>query len=435
MQFGVLWLRVMIRIYNGKVLKFMDSGIEITQEELWIENQVIVYIGLAQNEHPKFEKEINLDGNIVMPGFSNAHTHSLMILFRSMFNRKPLFEWLKCVCPLEKLITQVDAYVLAKFAIMNYLMNGVTSTFDMCPTRHVETYINANVDSGFRTGVCCAISLNSKEKLDSIEDLYCKYNAFNPLIRYSLGFHSIYNTDEDILKKIAELGRKYKAPVFMHNSETTDEIRYSNEKYGMSPTQFFDEFGLFEFGGGGFHCTHLSFEDLGIFSRKRLYSVMNITSNLWLASGIPPITQLANSNVRLAFGTDGAGSNSGMDIFFEMRLFALLQRISERNIPNYAEILKSAVLNGVRLMGFQNCGSIVMGGVADLIVVDISKANMAPMTNLVDNLVMSCNSGNVVTTIVGGKVLYDHGKYFIGDDSLEIQAKVEQIKNRILCAL
>lgn len=435
MQFDALWLNAMIRIYNGKILKFIDNGIELTPDELWIKNQKIVYIGPAQNESPDFEKTINLEGNILMPGFSNAHTHSLMILFRSMFNRKPLFEWLKCVSPLEKMITQEDAYVIAKFAIMNYLMNGVTSTFDMCPMRYVETYINANIDSGFRTSVCCAISLNSRKRLDSVESLYCRYNNFNPLIRYLLGFHSIYNTDEDILKRIAELGRKYRAPVFMHNSETADEIRYSNEKYGMSPTRFFDNLGLFEFGGGSFHCTHLSSEDMDIFFRKKLYSVMNITSNLWLESGVPPIDQLFRKNIRLAFGTDGAGSNNGIDMFCEMRLFALLQKIGEeKKAPSYTEILKNATLNGARLMGFRNCGSIVVGGDADLIVIDVSKANMLPMTNFADNIVMSCNSGNVVTTIVGGKILYDHGRYFIGDNSSEIQSRMEQIKNRILGA-
>ena len=75
-----------------------------------------------------------------------------------------------------------------------------------------------------------------------------------------------------------------------------------------------------------------------------------------------------------------------------------------------------------------------MGGDADLIVIDVSKANMLPMTNFADNIVMSCNSGNVVTTIVGGKILYDHGRYFIGDNSSEIQSRMEQIKNRILGA-
>ena len=123
------------------------------------------------------------------------------------------------------------------------------------------------------------------------------------------------------------------------------------------------------------------------------------------------------------------------DMFCEMRLFALLQKIGEeKKAPSYTEILKNATLNGARLMGFRNCGSIVVGGDADLIVIDVSKANMLPMTNFADNIVMSCNSGNVVTTIVGGKILYDHGRYFIGDNSSEIQSRMEQIKNRILGA-
>lgn len=51
------------------------------------------------------------------------------------------------------------------------------------------------------------------------------------------------------------------------------------------------------------------------------------------------------------------------------------------------------------------------GNKADLIVLDISQANMHPVHSIVNNLVYSCSGKDVVLTMVDGKVLYDDGEY------------------------
>ena len=57
---------------------------------------------------------------------------------------------------------------------------------------------------------------------------------------------------------------------------------------------------MFRYGGGGYHCVHMSPEDLDIFAEHSLYAITNPASNLKLASGIAPVsyTHLEQSEFR-----------------------------------------------------------------------------------------------------------------------------------------
>ena len=57
------------------------------------------------------------------------------------------------------------------------------------------------------------------------------------------------------------------------------------------------------------------------------------------------------------------------------------------------------------------CGALREGAKADLIVIDISGANMHPIHSIINNLVYSCSGGDVEMTMVDGKVLYEKGNY------------------------
>ncbi|MDE6863757.1 MAG: amidohydrolase, partial [Eubacterium sp.] len=73
----------MIRFFNGRVLK-LNGSFEITDEEVWTDGNKIVYIGKEQtDDNTAFEREIDLQGNLLMPSFKNAHTHSAMTFARS----------------------------------------------------------------------------------------------------------------------------------------------------------------------------------------------------------------------------------------------------------------------------------------------------------------------------------------------------------------
>lgn len=79
----------MIRFYNGHTLSF-GGGIRITEDEVWVEGGRIVYVGPAKEDMPAFRRQIDLKGDLLMPGFKNAHTHTAMVFLRSYADDLPL---------------------------------------------------------------------------------------------------------------------------------------------------------------------------------------------------------------------------------------------------------------------------------------------------------------------------------------------------------
>ena len=87
-----------IRIYNAKILT-MAEGEGIIEGEIQIEGNRVAYVGTsgsfdAEALQKEWNREINAKGNLVMPGFKNAHTHSGMTFLRSYADDLPLNEWL-----------------------------------------------------------------------------------------------------------------------------------------------------------------------------------------------------------------------------------------------------------------------------------------------------------------------------------------------------
>ncbi|MBR5766153.1 MAG: amidohydrolase, partial [Lachnospiraceae bacterium] len=100
-----------IRFKNARILTMVD-GQDIFEGELWVEGTRITYAGDAMYEQDianagkKFDRTIDCGGNLLMPGFKNAHTHSGMTLMRTYADGLPLQEWLETkIFPLEAKMT------------------------------------------------------------------------------------------------------------------------------------------------------------------------------------------------------------------------------------------------------------------------------------------------------------------------------------------
>src|SRR5699024_3788168 len=144
------------RIYNARI-RTMEEGRKILKGEIQIEDGQIACgkpcDGAEDINKGIWDKEINAQGNLIMPGFKDAHTHSPMTFLRSYADDMKLQEWLfDKVFPAEASLTEDDIYWLTKLAIMEYLTSGITSSFDMYKLKH-ET-ARASEEMGFRMVLC-----------------------------------------------------------------------------------------------------------------------------------------------------------------------------------------------------------------------------------------------------------------------------------------
>ena len=423
-----------IRFYNARILK-MD-GSDVLYGELHVENDRIAYVGEEKNAPVdiKFDREINLGGNLIMPSFKNAHTHSAMTFLRSFADDMPLNDWLfKQVFPMEAKLTADDIYVLAKLAYAEYLTSGITACFDMY--FEPQAMAAAAEETGFRTIMCGSVSGSAEEcdaALLKLDTLYNRYKDKSGFVSYRLGFHAEYTTDVSIMKGIAELSRKYKQPVFTHNSETVSEVRGCIQRNGMTPTALMESMGMFEYGGGGFHCAYLNDEDMEIFVRRGLWAVTNPASNCKLASGIAPLCDMKKRGIKLAIGTDGPASNNALDMFREMYLAAVLQKVLTNDAAAMParSVLEAACCGGAAAMGLDDCDTLETGKRADLIVLDLNMPNMQPMNNIPENIVYSGTKSNVKLTMCAGRILYENGE-FTTLDTAKIYAQSNEIINRM----
>lgn len=428
-----------IRFYNAKILT-MEEDKEIFDGEVWIRDERIIYVGNGKDTDDVYEKqsipcmlwdrEIDCKGNLLMPGFKDAHTHSGMTLLRSYADDLPLNEWLnEQVFPVEAKMTGEDIYELTKLAVLEYLTSGITAVFDMYLTP--ETIAEAFDDMGMRCVQTGAVN-NFSQSPELVEKMYLELNRKSPLQSYVLGFHAEYTCSKELLMKIAELSHKYKAPVFTHLSETKSEVEGCMERYGMTPLAFLDSLGMFDYGGGGYHCVHMTKEDIDLMKKKGLFAVSNPGSNTKLASGIAPVTDFLKAGVPVALGTDGPASNNCLDMFREMFLVTGLAKLREEDAAavDAMEVLKMATVNGAHAMGLADTDILAEGKLADMIMIDLNQPNMQPFNHIAKNIVYSGSKQNVKMTMIHGRILYENGCFQVSDKPEAIYEKANAIINK-----
>ena len=420
-----------IRFRNARILPMETAASPIVEGELWTENDRITLIGDPGNTPiPAFDREIDCEGNLLLPGFKNAHTHSAMTFLRSFADDKPLHNWLhEDVFPMEAHLTGDDIYALTKLAVLEYVSGGITAAFDMY--MHVDRISDCAKDTGFRFVLCGAIN-DFGGTVQQLRRDYETYNHAHPLIQSRLGFHAEYTTKESTLKEIAALAEEYRAPVFTHLSETKAEVEDCIRRTGMSPVAYLDSLGMFRYGGGGFHLVHPTEGDYKILKARGMYVCTNPGSNVKLSSGVAPIQAYYDAGIPVAIGTDGAASNNCLDFFREMFLVTGLQKLTVGAAAADARrVLHSACSVGADMMGLTECNSLAVGKQADLVMLDLQMPNMQPLNHIAKNVVYSGCKSNVALTMIAGKVLYERGNYTFDVDPAAVYREANEIIQRI----
>lgn len=421
-----------IRFYNARILSMVE-GEDLYEGECWVSGNRITYVGKGNpvKEKPKFDREIDCKGNVLMPGFKNAHGHSAMTVFRSLADDLNLQDWLNQeIFPREAKLTGEDCYTLTKLANLEYLTSGITAVADMYLTP--ETIADACVETGMRCALVSGLNMFGPE-MKVMEERYLNLNKKHELISFKMGLHAEYTCPEELLKSASELIHKYQAPLYVHMSETKKEVEECRERYGMTPPALFEKLGLFDFGGSIYHGVHVTDEDMEIFKKHHISVITNPASNAKLASGIAPITRYLEKGIMVGIGTDGASSNNCLDMFREMFLVTALAKLRDDDpkAVDAMEVLKMATVNGALSMEMPDADVLAEGKLADIIMIDLHQPNMQPLHNIAKNIVYSGSKMNVKMTMINGKILYEDGQFHCIDDIEKLYAECNKIKDRL----
>jgi len=250
--------------------------------------------------------------------------------------------------------------------------------------------------------------------------------------------HALYTNSDETVKSSREIANRYRAPLFIHLSETRRENGDIQAKRGMSPTRVLDSLGVLNGRTLVAHGVWLDDADMQIL-RKRGAGVAHCpSSNMKLSSGAAPVVRMLGAGLAVGLGTDGpAGSNNDFNLFEEMDLAAKLQKLvtgDPQALPA-GQALEMATILGARALGMEKeIGSIEAGKRADMITVRLDQPHAAPLFEVVSQLVYALKASDVGDVMVNGRWVVRDRRALTLDAKL-VLAKAEEYRVRIQASL
>ena len=421
-----------ILISHATVLCMDEANTVLSDGFVLVKGREIAYVGPIRPAEA-VDREINGTGKVLMPGFVDCHTHLTMSLMRGYGGGHDLQTWLNdYIFPVEAKLDSRAVRAGTALALAEAISCGITSVSDMyyfCDdiiAEVVKSGISANIARGAtvftddfdpHTYPACAESVALAETWHNYNDGQIKIDAC---------IHGEYTSNPKLWAWMADFAGKYGLQMHVHLSETKSEHTACLQRWGKTPAAVFEEYGLWNTPAIAAHCVWTTPEDWEIFKRHGVTAVHNPASNMKLASGAAPAAAMLDAGVNVALGTDGMSSNDNHDMFEEMKLAALLARVSSMDPMALSDtaVLKMATVNGAKAQG-RNAGVVKAGAQADLILVDFRNPNLQPCHDVSANLIYSAHGSNVCMNMARGSVIYENGN-FLTLDLDEIYREVER---------
>jgi len=395
----------------------------------------VVPVAEADRDYDATE-HLRLATHALMPGLVNAHTHAAMSLLRGSADDVALAPWLQDhIWPLEKAFLSPEfVHDGTLLAAAEMLAGGVTCCNDQYffPDAAARAYQASGMRAMLGLAVLdfpTAYAVNADGYLQSGLAARDKWKH-EPLLSFSLAPHAPYTVGDASWKKIVVYARQLDLPIQTHLLETRDERSRSESEFGIDPLRRLHSLGVTGPGFIAVHGTHLEATDIELLVAHACHIVHCPTSNLKLASGIAPVTELVRRGVNVAVGTDGAASNNRLDVFGEARLAALLAKGASGDagaIPA-ATALQMATLNGARALGLErDIGSLEPDKQADVIAIDLGALAHAPCYDPVSHLVHVTGRDQVTDVWVAGRrIVAERRLTSIDTDELASRARFWQ---------
>lgn len=348
----------------------------------------------------------------MIPGLVNTHTHAAMTLLRGFADDLPLLEWLeKRIWPTEGRWVD-EEFVTDGTLIAGWeMVRGGTTTFN-----DMYFYPGEAIAAARRIGMrivagityVSALTRYASSEQESIERGLAVMDQWRGTdgVDFLLAPHSTYGASVESWQRAGTLAQELDVGIHTHLNETWGEVERHIAQHRRPSVQWLADHGALSPRFLAAHAVHMNQHDFDLAAEHGVSVSHCPSSNMKLASGFAKVQRMLDTGINVSIGTDGAASNNRLDMFQEMRATALLAKAVARDgaAVDAHTAIRMATLNGAAALGMADrVGSIEPGKAADLVAVDLSSANNAPVFDVASHLVYVCSRGDVVNVWVGGE--------------------------------
>ena len=409
-------------IHNCTAVLMDEAGTVLPGAYVAVEGTKITSVGTVRPQGA-FDQEIDGKGNVLMPGFVNAHTHVPMTAMRGYGDGNNLQDWLNnYIFPVEARWDDRAIRSCTALGLAEMIASGVTTIADMYD--HCDAITQEVVAAGLSANIARGTTLFADEfdpavfpgcvELRELVDRWHGYNDGQILVDACI--HGEYTSDRRLWAWLADYAKEKGLGMHVHISETRTEHEECIARHGKTPLQTLNDYGVWDTRSIAAHCVWTTPEDWALMAEKGISAVHNPISNLKLGSGIAPVPAMKKAEVNVCLGTDGVSSNNCTDFFSDLKFAAILHNGANRDplalLP--LDALKMATRDGGIALG-RKTGVIQAGYMADLILVDFSHLNLTPCHSVISNLAYAAHGSDVVMNMARGKVIYKDGDFLTID--------------------
>lgn len=459
-------MKILIR--NTLIVTMNERGDVIERGAIVIDGHRLSFVGPAEQAPAEtFDKTIDGDRLVAIPGLINAHCHSAANLVRGVMPSKPLEIWRAYYRASLRGMKDEDFYASALLGGMEMLINGTTTVLDHfagnpgCRFMGAGAAIQAMRDLGLRHVAALTMtdrnyedtvplgardaSLDTEIKrmsagevkstgqwLEECELFIDAFHAPEKLTTACPGPSAVQRCSDELLAGSAEMARKRHLPMHIHLAETRAQAVIGQRLYGTSLLKHLDDIGVLSSNLSLAHSIWIEESDIGLFAKRGAIPVHNPASNLRIGSGIAKVKEFLSAAVPVGLGTDGSASNDGQNMFDAMRLAALIHNQAGSDFDKWvspAQALAMATRNGARAFGL-DAGVLAPGQLADLVLLRRDTPALTPLNDVVAQLVFCENGRGVDRVVVNGEIVVEEARLTRVSET-EVLRLAEQARRRL----
>ncbi len=442
---------VTILIENGAVLPMAEPFQVLDPGYVAISGDRLVAVGAGQppaEMRAQASRIVDATNMAVLPGLVNAHTHLFQTFIRGLADDKTLLPWLRAaIWPVGQAMMAEEAYLAGMLGLVENIRSGATAVID-------NQYLHADglTDDAFcraARDVGCRYLIargwadrnyhpvfqeTAEQVISAMTALYeAWHNAADGRVRVEFGPLIPWGCSESTMQRTVELARTWGVGTHIHTAETREEVQQSVDATGLRHVHWLDRLGVLGPDVQLVHSVWLDDSEIERVAETGTVAVHCPISNMYLASGIAPVTKMLKRGITVALATDGPGSNNSQDMLEVLKFAACLQKVGTLDATALlpADALKMACAGGARAFGQDDLGRLEVGLKADVVLVDLDSPRMQPILSVPSALVYNANGGDVDTVIVDGRLLMQ-GKQVVCVDEPALLEECRQAARRLL---
>lgn len=399
------------------------------------------------------DRVVDVADALVLPGFVNLHNHGISaLLFRGIVEDRPTASWAAdtvygLIMPLQGLAMEVldadELRAVTALGLLGPVKGGATTTMDMFRIAQAVSfdvadalglrfygmpYLFSTEDFGIGEDGRPRYAARETEESD-LARAAALFDAHDGRaggrIRAGFGPHGTDSCDPDLLAGIRDAASERGAKVTIHVSQSATEGETLLARYGRTPTGQLAHVGLLGPDLVAAHCVYASDDDLGLIGNAGA-TVVNCPASFARGAVSAIWQRTAARGIRTGIGLDGYS----MDTIGELRTAALVSKLASGLSEDAAarDLVAAATVDGAAALGRDDLGKIAPGCRADLVVVNLGGAHLAPVSDPLKTMVWHAGTSDIEAVIVDGRLVVEGGRHLLVDEDAIVAAGAAAVR-------